>query len=250
MSYAWDFHYNGVTFNGEAFGISTVYTYPTAGSYTVALRVIDSCTSGAQVAYATTTVTVQAVGCGPIIVISQVYGGGGNSGAYYTNDFIELFNKGDQAQDLSGWSVQYASATGSSWTATILGGSIPAGGYYLVQEAQGTGGTSALPAPDAFGTITMSATAGKVALVDSTTLLSGTCPTGASIKDLVGFGTGVTCYEGAAGAPAPSNTNAIRRAGNGCTDTNSNASDFSTILCNDSNPPRNSSTTAFTCSCP
>ncbi len=26
------------------------------------------------------------------VVISQVYGGGGNSGATYKNDFIELFN--------------------------------------------------------------------------------------------------------------------------------------------------------------
>ena len=28
------------------------------------------------------------------IVISQVYGGGGNTGAPYTHDFIELFNRG------------------------------------------------------------------------------------------------------------------------------------------------------------
>jgi uncharacterized protein len=30
----------------------------------------------------------------PDIVISQVYGGGGNSGAQYTHDFVELFNRG------------------------------------------------------------------------------------------------------------------------------------------------------------
>ncbi|MEQ1530867.1 MAG: hypothetical protein ABL925_16240, partial [Methylococcales bacterium] len=30
----------------------------------------------------------------PNIVISQVYGGGGNTGATYKNDFIELFNRG------------------------------------------------------------------------------------------------------------------------------------------------------------
>jgi hypothetical protein len=28
------------------------------------------------------------------VVISQVYGGGGNTGATYTHDFIELFNSG------------------------------------------------------------------------------------------------------------------------------------------------------------
>ena len=47
------------------------------------------------------------------IVISQVYGGGGNSGATYTNDFVELFNAGSAAVDLSGFSLQYASATGT-----------------------------------------------------------------------------------------------------------------------------------------
>ena len=30
----------------------------------------------------------------PDIVISQVYGGGGNAGATFTNDFIELYNRG------------------------------------------------------------------------------------------------------------------------------------------------------------
>ena len=50
------------------------------------------------------------------VVISQVYGGGGNSGATYTHDFIELFNRGTVAQDLTGWSVQYASATGTTWS--------------------------------------------------------------------------------------------------------------------------------------
>src|SRR6266849_1682948 len=43
------------------------------------------------------------------IVISQVYGGGGNSGAPYANDFIELFNRGTTTVSLAGWSVQYTS---------------------------------------------------------------------------------------------------------------------------------------------
>ena len=44
-----------------------------------------------------------------------------------------------------------------------LAGTLPAGSYYLVQEAQGAGGTTPLPAPDATGTIAMSGTSGKVA---------------------------------------------------------------------------------------
>ena len=47
------------------------------------------------------------------VVISQVYGGGGNAGASFTHDFIELFNRGTTPVVLDGMSVQYASATGT-----------------------------------------------------------------------------------------------------------------------------------------
>ena len=58
------------------------------------------------------------------LVISQIYGGGGNSGAKYKNDFIEIFNRGATAVSVAGWSVQYASATGASWSVTALSGTI------------------------------------------------------------------------------------------------------------------------------
>ncbi|MGH7532270.1 MAG: lamin tail domain-containing protein, partial [Gemmatimonadales bacterium] len=83
----------------------------------------------------------------PAVVISQIYGGGGNSGSMLTNDFIELHNTGAAAVSVEGWSVQYASSAGTSWQVTPLAGSIPAGGYFLVQEAKGAGGTTALPTP-------------------------------------------------------------------------------------------------------
>ncbi|SEK39365.1 hypothetical protein SAMN05428989_0034 [Pseudoxanthomonas sp. GM95] len=175
------------------------------------------------------------------VVISQVYGGGGNSGATFTNDFIELHNTGTASVDLSSYSVQYASATGSSWQITALSGSIAPGGYYLVQEGKGSGGTTALPTPDASGGIAMSGTAGKVALSASQTALSGTCPTG--MVDLVGFGSTASCFEGSGATPAPSNTLAVLRAGDGCTDTNNNASDFATGAPN----PRNSATAGSIC---
>lgn len=157
--------------------------------------------------------------------ISQVYGGGGNSGAYYTHDFIELFNAGDAPVDLTGWSAQYASTAGSTWQVTPLSGIIPPGGYYLIQQAQGAGGTAPLPTPDAIGTIAMSATNGKVALVNNTTALSGTCPDSAGITDFVGFGS-ANCYEGSGAAPTLSNTTAALRADGGCKDTDDNAADF------------------------
>lgn len=250
LSYAWDFHYDG-TFSQEAAGSTTTYTYANAGAYEAALKVTDSCSSpGPQSAISTVAININPAGsCGPKAVISQVYGGGGNSGAYYKNDFIELLNRGDQVQDLSGWSVQYASATGSTWSVTPLSGSIPAGGYYLVQEYQGSGGTASLPTPDASGSINMAATAGKVALVNTTAALSVVCPTGITIIDLVGYGTTANCYEGTAAAPAPSNTTSDRRALAGCTDTNDNAADFAVATSDASNPARNSATTQTTCSC-
>ncbi len=82
-----------------------------------------------------------------IVVISQVYGGGGNSNATYKNDFIELFNADTVAVSLAGWSVQYASTTGSAWQETVLTGTIQPGHFLLIQEAQGFGGVVNLPTP-------------------------------------------------------------------------------------------------------
>jgi predicted extracellular nuclease len=177
------------------------------------------------------------------IVISQVYGGGGNSGATYTNDFIELFNPTTTTVDLTGWSVQYASAAGSTWTATTLSGSIEPGHYYLVQQAKGAGGTVPLPTPDATGSIAMSGTAGKVALVSSTTPLTGSCPTGGTVVDLVGFGSTASCYEGSGAVGTLSNTTAGSRNNEGCADTDDNAANFTVGAPN----PRNSASPQHLC---
>ncbi|MBK8903156.1 MAG: ExeM/NucH family extracellular endonuclease [Anaerolineaceae bacterium] len=175
---------------------------------------------------------------GPIeVVISQVYGGGGNSGATLTHDFIELYNAGDDPVDISGWSVQYTSSSGTTWQVTSLSGTMAPGSYYLIQQAAGSGGSAPLPTPDAVGTIAMSATNGKVALVNSSTGLSGTCPLGdASLVDLVGYGT-ANCFEGSAATAALSNTTAAIRKDAGNQDTDDNAADFDVAAPN----PRNSS---------
>jgi predicted extracellular nuclease len=160
------------------------------------------------------------------VVISQVYGGGGNSGATYRNDFIELFNSGDAPVSLNGWSVQYASSTGTTWNnrTNLPSVTLQAGQYLLIQEAAGSGGSVAL-SPDVAGSIAMSATAGKVALASSTTALSGSCPS-ASVVDFVGYGNGTNCSEGNTPAPAPGNTKADLRRNGGCTDSNHNGNDF------------------------
>jgi predicted extracellular nuclease len=102
------------------------------------------------------------------LVISQVYGGGGNQGATYTQDFIEVFNRGSAEVSLKDWSVQYASSGGTSWQRTNLTDvTLAAGQYHLVREAMGNGGTTPLPAPDALGSIPMAGGAGKMALVSN-----------------------------------------------------------------------------------
>lgn len=182
------------------------------------------------------------------IVISQIYGGGGNTGAPYQSDFIELFNRGNVAVTINNWSVQYASSTGSSWTKTdIPSVTIPAGGYVLIKQATGNscGGPCGAPLPtaDFTGTISMSANAGKVALVNNTTLLSGPCPTGANIIDFVGYGPGTNCSETAPTEPNLTNTTAALRNANGCMETDHNQNDFT----NGAPNPRNSSSPLNVC---
>ena len=176
------------------------------------------------------------------IVISQIYGGGGNSGATLRNDFVELFNRGSSAVDISGWSVQYASATGSTWDGTPLNGTIQPGRYYLIQEAQGNAGSLSLPPPDAIGGINLSATSGKVALVLNSATLSGPNPTGSNVVDFVGYGRA----NAAENTPTDvlSNTTAALRRSGGCSDAENNAADF-TI---DAPSPRNSSSQLHPCS--
>ncbi|MPZ96942.1 MAG: hypothetical protein GEU96_19040, partial [Propionibacteriales bacterium] len=132
-----------------------------------------------------------ALAVSPDVVVSEVYGGGGNAGATYTHDFVELFNRGTETVSLAGWSVQYASASGTTWQVTPLGGTIEPGEHYLVQQAAGAGGTVPLPTPDAIGSISMSGTSGKVALSTAGTALpcGGDCDTDAAVRNFVGYGT-------------------------------------------------------------
>src|SRR6266542_1860385 len=178
----------------------------------------------AAIAGAVTLVTTggPAGAASPDVVISQVYGGGGNTGATYTNDYIQLYNAGAADVGLSGWSVQYASAAGSTWQVTTLTGTLASGARYLIQEAAGAGGTTPLPNPDATGSIAMSATAGKVALVTNqtalTTVCGATCHAAAGVRDYVGYGSTATDFEGTGPAPTLSNTTAALRAGGGAAD--------------------------------
>jgi hypothetical protein len=197
---------------------------------------------------ATSTTTART----PQLVITQIYPGGGNTSATYTNDFVEIFNRGATTVDfsLTPVSIQYVGTAGSfgGTTAanltTVNSGTLAPGQYFLIGEASGGANGVALPATDATGSINLSATSGKVALVFGTGgLPASTCPgdDGASpfnpvnsnILDFVGYGGTPTtvgnCYEGS-GPAAFSSTNPNARSAirtSSCTDTNVNSADFS-----------------------
>jgi uncharacterized protein len=186
-----------------------------------------------------------AAAASPDVVISEVYGGGGNSGAPFANDFVELFNRGGGAVSVAGWSVQYASSAGTTWLVTGLSGTIQPGHFYLVRMAAGTGGGAALPTPDATGSTNLSATAGKVALVTSTTALGcgSNCHAAAGVRDFIGYGS-ANDFETAA-APTASNTTSVART-SPAADTDSNAADFAV----GTPTPQNSTSTGDTCGFP
>ena len=183
------------------------------------------------------------------IVISAVYGGGGNAGAPYNADFVELFNAGVSSVNISSWSVQYGSSGSTgTWTGFVgipLSTTLGAGQYYLIRMSTTGAIGVALPTTDlvASPTIAMSGTQGKVALFNDGTPFSGTSPVGApNYVDFVGFG----AANASETSPTPvlSNTTAAYRNSGGCTDTDNNSSDFSVIS---GFTPRNTSTTLNPC---
>jgi uncharacterized protein len=196
-------------------------------------------------------VATAATAASPGLVISQVYGAGGNAGAVVANDYVELFNRGSAPVSTAGMSVQYASATGSGdfQAAALTAVEVPAGGYHLVRLAGGSVGAP-LAAADSTGTLNLSGTAGKVVLADGTGAIacngstSSTCSPEelARIVDLVGFGT-ANFFEGTAAAPSPSTATALLRAGGGCTDTDQNGAD----LAAGTPAPRNAATAPAPC---
>lgn len=235
--------------HGDTAANNNVFSFQAsvASGTSAGLKSLPVTISDAQARSSSTSIalTIQPPPPPTTVKLSQVYGGGGNSGSTYTNDFIEIYNQAQTSVNLTGWSVQYSSPTTATWTPTSICPTgpciLPPGHYFLVQESQGAGGTTSLPAPDASGTIAMGATAGKVALVANTTALTGACPTGGAIVDLVGYG-GANCSE-TTPTPVLTNTLAAVRRGNGCIDTDNNLNDFVTI-----GPiPRNSASPANSC---
>ncbi len=181
------------------------------------------------------------------LVITEVYGGGGNVGANLNADFVELYNPTASDISLDGKSLQYRSATGTGAANGVAGlsGSVPAGEHFLVQTSTAGANGSALPTPDATTTaVNMAAGSGTVWLANVTTgltLATGSVTTNPSVIDLVGFGTSNT-FETAA-TPTLSTTTSARRTNEG-TDGDNNAAEFTAGAqtptncdCDDDPPP-------------
>ena len=173
--------------------------------------------------------TLADIGLADHVVISQIYGGGGNNNCIWKSDFIELYNPTDEDVSLDGWSIQWlGKSTFSAYNPvgggqlTKLSGTIEAGGYYLIKEADGTNKDAPeLPEPDAIGAIAMSATDGAAALSKDTVKL--TDKNDENLVDLVGIGEAKE-YETQATTPMSNSTAAIRK--DPAVDTDDNRADF------------------------
>ena len=108
------------------------------------------------------------------LVISEVYGGGGNTGATYTNDFIELYNPTAAAISVEGKSVQYRSATGAGAGAVTraLRDPSPRAGTTWSRRPPARPARTALPTPDATGNTAIAGGGGQVWLADTTAALT------------------------------------------------------------------------------
>ena len=171
------------------------------------------------------------------LVIAEIYGGGGDHGSYWTNDYVVLYNPTNTPIDLAGWSIQYAKFNGSVWEVTNLNGSISANGYYSIQEGGGVWGVAPLPfTPNAFGNTEIDKNKGKLALLTTQIPLTISNPFGnPDVVDFIGYGQGTDAYEGSGPAQQLGLTSSLRRKdntgnntygtnGNGW-DTNDNAGD-------------------------
>jgi predicted extracellular nuclease len=194
------------------------------------VALVGSALATAAAGGALTTVPAHANPGGTGLVISEVYGAGGNAGAVYNADYVELYNPTGSAISVAGDYVHYRSAAGGSGgTPAQLTGSVPAHGHYLIQmgASSATNGV-ALPTPDAGPfTFNLAAAGGQVYLLDNATAIttSGNMAGVAHVLDMMGA-SGATSYETAATSSPASTSSSLNRTADG-SDTDDNATDFS-----------------------
>ena len=171
----------------------------------------------------------------PRIRISQVYARGGEAGATYQRDFIELFNADSTAVNIQGWSV-IITALDASGNANSVGGTIGSSillqpGQHVILTMPGTGNNGqVLNAEFSIDSISLGSTGGQIFLIPKDKLvLPFTCPSTApdprgEVADFVAYGAG-TCSAGGV-APVPAPNKSLTRIGGGCTNTFDNSADF------------------------
>ena len=166
---------------------------------------------------------------GSKVVINEAYLKGGSNNAFFKRKFVELYNAGDTAQDLSGWSLQYRAASSTAAPAALkLTGSIAAGGYYLIAlTSNGTNGGD-LPAADVESTaLNPSGTTGQLFLanVGDAVTVDGGNVSDSRVVDFLGYGAAVSFETKAASVDGGNTTpNALVRSN--FVDTNDNSLDF------------------------
>ncbi|CAM4049586.1 ExeM/NucH family extracellular endonuclease [Corynebacterium frankenforstense] len=177
-------------------------------------RTVTAALTAAVTAAAGSIVVPQAVAApdGSNVVINEVYSGGGNSGAEFNRDFVELFNPTDEPISVEGWTLDQQSTKGNSGTATTLTGEVPAGGHLLIAGDGGDNGEQ-LPGVDLEAGFNFAAKQAIAELTDA----SG------EVVDLVGWGSAQN-FEGAP-AGATSNSTSVQRTEEGV-DTDDNSADF------------------------
>jgi hypothetical protein len=184
--------------------------------------------------------------------ISQIYTRGGEAGAVYRNDFVELFNTGNSTVDINGWLLVLNTTEGSTTTSSAVnvlstrGLGIEPGKHLLIQLAGGTDG-QLLPSPDfSVPPMRLGSTSGQLALLNKNqTIQFGQClakDTTGVVEDFVGYGT-TSCFDGSGPVPAPTLASAIVRQSGGCRDTDDNVADFRYAAPS----PRNGSDAATPC---
>jgi hypothetical protein len=221
----------------------------------------------AACAFASSAASAQSLDRGsPDLVISQVYTRGGEPGATFRNDFVELFNRGNSNINIADYTLQVLvnappapGFPGGLVPIDILfvsssGGVVVEPGRHVLYQFGSSGDNGAfLPVtPDSSGAsdFNLPSNAGRVALVKGradTAYAQFGCAVGvdASLADFVSYGA-AACVEGTENFPAPSATTAAVRNVEGCADTDNNVADFTTAAPN----PRASSSPARLCNMP
>ena len=157
--------------------------------------------------------TASAAPDGSNVVINEVYGGGGNKGAKFDKDFVELYNPTDQPIDVTGWKIEQRSTSDNVGNTHTLSGVVPAKSTFLITSTPGSNGDAITDADDESAKFNFSGKGAIAVLLDSD----------GNEVDLVGWG-GASRAEGTAAA-GTANATSIQRAALGA-DTDNNAADF------------------------